>query len=103
MTSLGSVREAAIFTDLLFYPNVLGVTKWYLCFRPHTPMPQGRIGQVVANPSQHSYTFDMSGLFPGKTFRRLRGSAKQDPDANNGARLGPSLELPAKDALFLVP
>src|SRR5450631_2160384 len=47
VTSLGSVCEAAIFTEPLFYPNVLGVTKWYLRFRPHTPMPQGRIGQVV--------------------------------------------------------
>jgi len=49
VTSLGSVCEAAIFTDLLFYPNVLGVTKWYLRFRPHTPMPQGRIIQVVTS------------------------------------------------------
>ena len=59
-------------------------------------------GVVVANPSLHPCTFDMSALFPGRTFRRLRGSAKQDPDSNNGARVGPALELRAKDALFLV-
>jgi len=34
VTSLGSLCEAAIFTELLFYPNVLGVPKWFTALLP---------------------------------------------------------------------
>jgi hypothetical protein len=59
-------------------------------------------GAVVANPAGHAYMFPMDRMFGARTFRRLRGSATQDAKANNGERVGGSLELQAKDALFLV-
>lgn len=59
-------------------------------------------GLVLANPSPRPYTFPLAQLFPGKQFRRLRGSANQDPAVNDGSAAPPSLQLGPKDALFLV-
>ena len=59
-------------------------------------------GLVLANPSPRPYTFRIADLSPGKSYRRLRGSSTQDPEANNGAAVGPVLEMRAKDAIFLV-
>ncbi len=59
-------------------------------------------GLVVANPAPHPYTLPLGQLFPGKSFRRLRGSPGQDTAANNGGMVDEQLQLGAKDALFLV-
>ena len=59
-------------------------------------------GAVLANPSPRPYTFDLPKLFPGQGFRRLRGSARQDPTTNNGQPAAGTLTLGARDALFLV-
>ena len=59
-------------------------------------------GVVIANPASHPYTFDLTKLFPDKSFRRLHGSRRQDPKTNNGAEVDGQLTLPAKDAIFLV-
>jgi len=59
-------------------------------------------GLVLANPSLRPFEFDLSTLLPGLTYRRLRGSANQDPETNNGAAVGAKVTLGAKDALFLV-
>jgi hypothetical protein len=59
-------------------------------------------GVVLANPALHPYTFDLTKLFPGKSFRHLHGSTKQDPKTNNGEKVGRELTLAAKDAVFLV-
>ncbi len=59
-------------------------------------------GLVLANPSPRPYTFDLARLFPGKTFRRLKGSSRQDPKTNNGEPAGATVTLGPKDALFLV-
>jgi len=59
-------------------------------------------GVVLANPSPRPYTFDLAKLFPGRSFRRLRGSPAQDPTTNNGQPVGGSVTLLPRDALFLV-
>ena len=59
-------------------------------------------GLVVANPSPRSYTFDMSELFPGKDFRRLKATRTQDTQANDGSRVGDTLKLRPMEGLFLV-
>jgi hypothetical protein len=59
-------------------------------------------GLVLANPSPRPYTFDLSELAPGHTFRRLRGSRTQDPVANDGSAVSDKLELNPKEGLFLV-
>lgn len=59
-------------------------------------------GLVLANPSPRPYVFDLGKLFPGRGFRRLRGSLTQDPIANNGSAVGDKLELGPKEGLFLV-
>jgi len=59
-------------------------------------------GVVLANPAPHPYTFDLTKRFPGQTFRRLRGSSRQDPETNNGQRVEATVTLGPKDALFLV-
>ncbi|MCX8037835.1 MAG: hypothetical protein N3D11_12460 [Candidatus Sumerlaeia bacterium] len=59
-------------------------------------------GVVLANPSPRPYAFDLERLFSGRSFRRLHGSPRQDPAANNGAPVAGRLELGPKDALFLV-
>ncbi len=55
VTSLGSFCEVAIFAELLFYPNVLGVTKWFITLPPLCRRPRGRIAQgkqVVMDANQ---------------------------------------------------
>ncbi len=59
-------------------------------------------GLVLANPSPRSFAFDLDGLFPGRGFRRLRGSPEQDPGANDGSPVGANVVLQAKEGLFLV-
>jgi len=59
-------------------------------------------GVVLANPAPHPYTFDVAKRFPGQTFRRLRGSLRQDTEVNDGKRIGATVTLGPKDALFLV-
>ena len=59
-------------------------------------------GLVLANPSPRPYTFDLATLFPGRSFRRIQGSPRQDPATNNGAPVAGTLTLGPKDALFLV-
>jgi hypothetical protein len=59
-------------------------------------------GVVFANPSKRSYTFDLTHLLPGASFRRLEGSKSQDQKTNDGQPLGGTLTLGARDALFVV-
>ncbi|MHC4116272.1 MAG: hypothetical protein ACYSWO_02070 [Planctomycetota bacterium] len=59
-------------------------------------------GLVLANPSPRPYVFELSKLVPGKSFRRLRGSSRQDTIANNGSMVADKLELGPKEGLFLV-
>jgi hypothetical protein len=59
-------------------------------------------GLVLANPAPRPYAFDLDKLFPGQTFRRLRGSSTQGPIANNGSTVRDKLELRPKEGLFLV-
>ncbi len=58
-------------------------------------------GAVLANPSLHPVDLNLARLFPGRRFRRLLGSPEQDPGTNNGERVGGSITLGARDALFL--
>ncbi len=58
-------------------------------------------GIVLANPSPEPYTFDLNKLCPGKKFRRLQGTALQDPSVNNGRPVGRTVALGPKDGLFL--
>jgi hypothetical protein len=57
-------------------------------------------GLVLVNASFQDYRFDLARLFPGKTWRRFRGT--QDPLTNNGEPVGDSVTLGKLDALFLV-
>ncbi|KPJ72030.1 MAG: hypothetical protein AMS14_08635 [Planctomycetes bacterium DG_20] len=58
-------------------------------------------GVVLANPSPRPYEFDLAGLFPGRAFRRLQGSPRQDPETNDGSAVRANPTLGPKDALFL--
>ncbi len=59
-------------------------------------------GLVLANPSPRPYTFDLEKLLPGRRFRRLRGSSRQDPQTNDGSPVRGTLTLGPKDGLFLI-
>jgi len=59
-------------------------------------------GLVLANPSPEPFTFDLSALAPGRTFRRLWARERQDAETNNGAKVGKTVTLGARDGLFLV-
>lgn len=59
-------------------------------------------GLVVANPSPRPCTFELSQLFPGKQFRRIKATVQQDTQANNGERVGGRLTLGPREGLFLV-
>ena len=57
-------------------------------------------GAVLVNGSTSPATFDLSTLYPGTTFRRLRGTL--DATFNNGAAVSGRVTLPGRDALILV-
>jgi hypothetical protein len=46
VTSLGANCEVAIFAELLFYPNVLGVTKWFFVLPLARTASSQRMDQV---------------------------------------------------------
>lgn len=58
-------------------------------------------GAVLANPSLAPYTFSVDTLFPGATYRRIRGTSTQDPGTNSGVPVGGSLTVGPLDAVFL--
>jgi len=59
-------------------------------------------GLVLANPSPRRATFDLSSLVPGRRFRRIRASSRQDAETNTGEPVGRTVTLGPKDALFLL-
>ena len=59
-------------------------------------------GLVLANPSRHPYTFDLAEISPGRRYRRIQGTPKQDTEANNGQPVGNTVTLGERDALFLL-
>jgi hypothetical protein len=59
-------------------------------------------GIVLANPSLKPYTFDLKDLSPGRQYRRIKATARQDVENNNGRPVGPTVTLGERDALFLV-
>ena len=59
-------------------------------------------GVVLANPGANPYTFHLAQLLPGRSYRRISGTAMQDAQTNNGQPVGGSVVLPPLDALFLV-
>ena len=58
-------------------------------------------GLVLANPSDRAQVFELASIAPGRGFRRLQATGSQDGVTNNGERVGASVTLPARDALFL--
>jgi hypothetical protein len=58
-------------------------------------------GIVLANPGPLPYVFDLTKLAPGKRYRRLKGSAEQDPKTNSGEPVAGRVTIAPKDALFL--
>lgn len=59
-------------------------------------------GLVLANPGLAPYTFDLSKLAPGIAYRRLKASAGQDGEANDGRPVDSRVTIEGRDALFLV-
>jgi hypothetical protein len=60
-----------------------------------------RNGLVLLNGSATSdMTFDITELFPGESYRRVKGT--QDPEHNSGEPVGKTLTLSARDGIFLV-
>ncbi|MBD3267244.1 hypothetical protein GF373_11305 [bacterium] len=59
-------------------------------------------GLVLANPSDRSYTFDLSSIQPNTSFQRITGSQNQDPVTNNGNVVNKTVTLGARDGLFLL-
>jgi hypothetical protein len=59
-------------------------------------------GLVLANPSNHDYTFNIEKIDPNRKYRRLIGSSKQDTKTNDGSPIGKTVTLKPLDGLFLV-
>ena len=59
-------------------------------------------GIVLANPSLQPYTFDLSKLSPGRSYRRLRATSTQDARTNDGTPVGSTVTIGERDALFLI-
>ncbi len=69
------------------------------------PDAQARLfehGLVLANPGHAAFTFDVAALAPGRSFRRLAATPKQDTAANNGRPVGDRVTLGPLEGLFLV-
>ncbi|HUW59791.1 MAG TPA: hypothetical protein VMZ06_02200 [Candidatus Bathyarchaeia archaeon] len=59
-------------------------------------------GIVLANPSNHEHAFDLGGMFRGQIFRRIQAHPEQSPTTNNSKRVGTTVEIGPRDALFLI-
>jgi hypothetical protein len=59
-------------------------------------------GLVLANPSLAPYTFDLAALSPGRQYRRLQATDRQDTTVNDGAPVSGAVQLGERDALFLL-
>jgi hypothetical protein len=59
-------------------------------------------GLVIANLGSQPLSFSLAEAVPGRKFRRLQGSAGQDPETNNGQPVAGSVTIPPRDALFLI-
>ncbi len=57
---------------------------------------------VITNPGLYDYTFDLNELTPGEKYKRIKGTAFQDPETNNGQQVGDKVTLGKHDALFLI-
>jgi hypothetical protein len=106
------------FESVFFYrDNTSEVLDLFVLIEKNTPVLLKRIevfnhpdvmvrefenGLVLANPSSNPYSLDMEDLFPGQSFRRLRGTTEQDTITNDGSEIHKILDLPGKDALFLI-
>ena len=69
------------------------------------PDAQARLfehGLVLANPSHAPVIFDVAALAPGRSFRRITATPKQDTAANNGQPAGDRVTLGPLEGLFLV-
>jgi hypothetical protein len=81
-------------------PLWLGAVEAYAS--PDAMLREFEHGVVLANPGLRPHTFDLARLLPGRAYRRISGTAMQDPQVNNGAPVGGIVELAGMDALFLV-
>jgi hypothetical protein len=59
-------------------------------------------GLVLANPSLSPYTFDLAAISPGRQYRRLQATARQDTGTNNGTSIQGTVQVGERDALFLL-
>ncbi|OPZ16949.1 MAG: hypothetical protein BWZ10_01314 [candidate division BRC1 bacterium ADurb.BinA364] len=59
-------------------------------------------GAILVNPATSTQAFDLARLFPGHVFRRILGSANQDPETNDGSIASARVKIPGMDALFLI-
>jgi hypothetical protein len=59
-------------------------------------------GVVLGNPSLEPYTFDLSIVACDRTLHRIKASAMQDGEVNNGEVVGATVTLGPLDGLFLV-
>ena len=59
-------------------------------------------GIVLANPSRESYTFDLQSLTPGRRYRRIQATSRQDLETNDGQSVDRQVTLAERDALFLI-
>jgi hypothetical protein len=83
-------------------PEPIRITRLEAYSHPDAMYREFENGLVLANPSNDPYEFDLAELFPDQSFRKLRGSANQDPETNDGSQVGDTVELQGKDGLFLV-
>lgn len=70
--------------------------------RPDAMFRLFRNGIVLANPGLKPFTFDLSEIAPGQSYRRIKGTAKQDPETNNGEPVGKTVTLAPRDGLMLI-
>ena len=59
-------------------------------------------GIVIANLGSTPVPISLLQLAPGRSFRRLRGTASQDPATNDGKPVDDRINVPARDAVFLI-
>ena len=65
---------------------------------PQLVLPREAAGDVLLDFLQNALR--LQALFPGATFKRMTGT--QDPTVNNGATVGPTANVPGRDALILL-
>ncbi len=100
--AFGEVRPPGVELELRCEPGApVRLRRLTVHAAPDAMLRRFEGGLVLANPGGQPYRFALPPPPPGRAWRRLRGSPRQQPEVNDGRVEGAVVVVPERDGLFL--